>query len=203
MGAAPIRLRGAKGLLVFHICSQDFANKTKQAGEKTSLYLYVRIRVSFKTERLSPGVCVPLPSLDVKGFNFPNKMLVKPKPDGRPGLAKANRPFIRGPLIKGNNRIIAPRVPAISCLLRSASLFRLSPRQLAKNEGVLLRPQTSCISMTAKAPWAKTIPALCSSSTLSCSWSREKEIIARSVIRVCQNISEMRENSCLVRCHED
>lgn len=32
---------------------------------------------------------------------------------------------------------------------------------------------------------------------------REKEIIARSVIRVCQNISEMRENSCLVRCHED
>lgn len=62
--------------------------------------------------------------LDVKGFNFPNKMRVKPKPYGRPGLPNANRPFIRVPLIKGKNHFIAPRVPVISCLLHSTGLFR-------------------------------------------------------------------------------
>lgn len=126
---------GLKACWYFTFVRKILQIKENRLGEKkTSLYLYVCIRVPLKTERLSRGVCVPLPSLDVKGFNFPNKMQVKPKPDGRPGLAKANRPLIRGPLVKGNNRIVAPRVPAISCLLRSASLFRSSPRQLAKTK---------------------------------------------------------------------
>lgn len=61
-------------------------------------------------------------------------MRVKPKPDGRSGLPKANQPIIPVPLIKGNNRFIAPQVPAISCLPNSTGLFRLSPRQLAKTK---------------------------------------------------------------------
>lgn len=87
-----------------------------------------------KTEQLSPDVCVPLPSLDVKGFNFPNKIQVKLKPDGCPGLPRANQPFIHVPFIKGNDRFIAPQVPTISCLLHSTGVFRLSPRQLAKTK---------------------------------------------------------------------
>lgn len=37
-------------------------------------HTYLSVQVSVKTEQSSSGLCVPLPSSDVKGFNFPDKM---------------------------------------------------------------------------------------------------------------------------------
>lgn len=98
LDAAPIGLRGA--CCYFTFVREILQIKQKKKKKQACICTYKREFVCLsKAELLSPAVCVPLPSLDVKGFNFLNKMQVKPKPDGRLGLPRANRPFFHTSLL--------------------------------------------------------------------------------------------------------